>query len=576
MKLIKLFILFWAYFIIGAWALSALGYFSVLGFRILIAIFLVCIGVYIIKSKFLSQSKVCILKAKAIYLTCKKDFYDYLAFLVTIFWFVYFAYCLYRIVLLPPENWDSMTYHLTKIANANQTGTLWHDSTIPVSRVNVSPSNSEIFNMVFFSILGKDLIVEIPQLMGAFFTVIGLVFIVVRHFKVDWQKAVIASLSLLTIPLFISQSYTTQNDLLFVAVSIISMLFTLEYYNYKSFSNLLFCIISVSILAGLKLSGLIVAFPCCLMVLLRYMDSFKTNWKNTSKLIKDVILALVIFLTLALLNYIIAKIYYGKFTYLPNDYKAIWGIDTFLENLRHFHSWIYVTGGEVISHDTGSIGMLAKVMIPLFLVGFILDFLNSERRKGGRMIIFFAPIFFTLIFLFSHTPDPWDLRLVLLLPIICVYFGTVFFINLKNKFIGGFVFCYIVMFVFNTVTVFYNADKPKLIISLDKYQSGYGFSTIGDVFAYRPDISIFEKDNLSSADILFLGSEDSWVYPYYRSDWRNKIVFTDEDNLPQMIQNQTYKYVLLERSKIDLVINYVPSHYVVLAEDNFFRIYKFY
>jgi hypothetical protein len=130
------------------------------------------------------------------------------------------AAVVYQAILVlstPPNNWDSMTYHLSRVAYWFQHGGIAYVPDAHTQRQNAFPPNSELEILYTFAFLRSDLAAVLPQLAaeGALLlAVVGLA----RRLDFSRAAAVLAGLLTATLAQVALQSTTTQNDLTVAAL----------------------------------------------------------------------------------------------------------------------------------------------------------------------------------------------------------------------------------------------------------------------------------------------------------------------------------------------------------------------
>ena len=121
----------------------------------------------------------------------------------------------YELVLcltVPPNNWDSLTYHLSRAASwyqHRQVGWI-HDA--PTERQNAFPANSELALLWSFVAIRSDRLAALPQFLAQLAALVATYGIAVR---IGFRRpgAIFAALLLGTFALVALESTTTQNDL---------------------------------------------------------------------------------------------------------------------------------------------------------------------------------------------------------------------------------------------------------------------------------------------------------------------------------------------------------------------------
>lgn len=114
-------------------------------------------------------------------------------------------------VLVPPNNMDSLAYHLTRVAFWIQ-----HHSLAPWPTPYLSqaafPPNAEIGSLWSMLFLHRDLLAGFTQWFSAFGAALA-IFGLARGFGSSRRQAGFAALLFLTLPMIVLQATTTQNDL---------------------------------------------------------------------------------------------------------------------------------------------------------------------------------------------------------------------------------------------------------------------------------------------------------------------------------------------------------------------------
>jgi hypothetical protein len=132
---------------------------------------------------------------------------------------------MFLIWALPPFVWDSLTYHMTNVAEWTQNGRIFIVEA-PVVRVAL-PSNFEVFATWFTVFIHHDLIVEaagLPSYLLAFLATFALA----RTMGLGRTAAWIAGLGYLSTPALILATTGTKNDPQMAALFLTSIVFVIE------------------------------------------------------------------------------------------------------------------------------------------------------------------------------------------------------------------------------------------------------------------------------------------------------------------------------------------------------------
>ncbi len=118
---------------------------------------------------------------------------------------------LFLALLTPPSNYDSMTYHLARVAHWIDNGSVNYYLT-NIDRQLFSPVLSE-YNLLFMMLLsGTDSLLAMQQYLGMLLTAYFL-YQILRRIGTSRAFSLFGVFMFLSMPLTVSQSITTQNDL---------------------------------------------------------------------------------------------------------------------------------------------------------------------------------------------------------------------------------------------------------------------------------------------------------------------------------------------------------------------------
>lgn len=121
------------------------------------------------------------------------------------------GYELFLLVATPPNNWDSMHYHLARVAAWHAQRDLGYFPTHNAIE-NVYPQNAELLVLWTVTFLGRDLLAALPQLLASLATATS-VFVIARRLGYDRRLAATSALLFPTLTIVALESVTTQNDL---------------------------------------------------------------------------------------------------------------------------------------------------------------------------------------------------------------------------------------------------------------------------------------------------------------------------------------------------------------------------
>jgi hypothetical protein len=167
----------------------------------------------------------------------------------------------YLIVVVPPNDIDSLWFHLPRMATWLQSGTLHHFQA-PNLWQNVFSINAEIGLLWLTALWGTDQLTGFVQWFATVFTMVG-IYGIARHLKFSKPASVFAALFWSTFTIVIVQATSTKNDALvafFVVASFYFLLTDLRNSDQKQSPNLAFFGLSIGLAIGTKETA-VIAIP---------------------------------------------------------------------------------------------------------------------------------------------------------------------------------------------------------------------------------------------------------------------------------------------------------------------------
>jgi dolichyl-phosphate-mannose-protein mannosyltransferase len=137
-----------------------------------------------------------------------------------------FAYQAFIAVATPPNNWDSMTYHLTRAAAWAQQGHIGYVAGAPTQRVNAFPPVAELQLLWTLVLDGRDTFAQLVQLVAEAALTLG-VYGLGRRLGAARAPAAFAALLVPTLTVVALESVTTQNDVVVAAYVVAAAYFVL-------------------------------------------------------------------------------------------------------------------------------------------------------------------------------------------------------------------------------------------------------------------------------------------------------------------------------------------------------------
>jgi len=305
-----------------------------------------------------------------------------------------------------PNNWDSMTYHLSRVGYWAQFKSLRHFPT-NIPRQNVYPINGEILLLWPYVFLKSDVGFGLLQFISMFFTSI-LVYKTSLLIKLSKKQSLLSACLYITLPLIILESTTTQNDIVatfFIFFAVYSLMS-----GFKTGSNdyILLSGISTGIAFGIKATFFLAA-PGMIAGLIYYFRA-NSNEENKLRLIKWISYSLCFIALLGSYNYILNFIE-TKNVFGGHDAHAIsqYSFDAFISNFtRIMYKFVDLTGipNSLYPYSlAGKASEISKSLFALFDIkfntseatspGIIFDFAINKRCNAD--LSYFGPLGFILI-----------------------------------------------------------------------------------------------------------------------------------------------------------------------------------
>ena len=214
---------------------------------------------------------------------------------------VSYAFAWVQIVLIPQNNMDSLSTHLSRIGFWLQHGSFFPWQTTMLNQVWY-PVNAQLQTYWTLLFLGSDRMVGSAQWLAALISGVG-VFGMARLLGYHQRSSAFAALIFLSFPLVALQSTTTQTDLVTVAFFIPAVYFLILGIRDNQSSLLTLSAISVGLGIGVKKSYFILLPVLAVMALLIVLQYGKRTWKP---------------LSIWSINLLVAVVFLGSYIYVVN------------------------------------------------------------------------------------------------------------------------------------------------------------------------------------------------------------------------------------------------------------------
>jgi 4-amino-4-deoxy-L-arabinose transferase-like glycosyltransferase len=204
-----------------------------------------------------------------------------------------YLFALVQIILIPQNNMDSLSTHLSRIGFWLQHGSFFPWQTTMGDQVWY-PVNAQLQTYWTLLFLGGDRLVGSVQWLAALISGVG-VFGIARLFDYNTRQSAFAALIFMSFPLVALQSTTTQTDLVTAVFFIPAVYFLILGIKENQNSFLTLSAISVGLGIGVKKSYFILLPVLAVMALLIILQFGKRTWKPLLFWSASVVIGIAIF-----------------------------------------------------------------------------------------------------------------------------------------------------------------------------------------------------------------------------------------------------------------------------------------
>lgn len=474
-------------------------------------------------------------------------------------------------LIAPPNNWDSMTYHMPRVVHWIQNQTVAHYPTHNLRQISLPPGAA--FFVTHLQILsGDDRFANCVQWFAFLGSILG-ISLITKQLAGERSQS-ISLLLCASIPMAIAQSTTTQTDLV-VSFWLICVTYFLFNANADSRSSLMWAGVAASLAVLTKPTALVFGIPLLIVFSLNlFIDIF-----NTSGLFKAIYKTFCAGLTIALSSVVLSlptfvRNYQAFGAFLGPDLNTrneIYGLAPLISNvlknlslnfllpgLPQFIAFIHqpLLGIDVndprLSFATtnffmGGISELARLLVPLeekvaspihwilgIVAGLYLCFSHFSRngQKRRKMLLLqVAIVSGFLMFCYLLKWQVWGSRLLLPLTILQTPITAYFLENCSSKVVSQWRSKLLV--VLTVIAVFYaltpvrhpiislsgvlakfSNDPSPSILRLDR-QAIYFSGSRKELAIPYSDAVNQAVDRYQCRNVGFIASEDDWEYPLW-------------------------------------------------------------
>jgi hypothetical protein len=452
---------------------------------------------------------------------------------------------------LPPFVWDSLTYHLTRVAQWIQDQRIFIFDT-PVDRI-YTPANYEVFVAWFTLFIHHDVVVEAAGLPA--YLLAGLsVYAIARSLEISGWASLLGAIAYLSTPALLLAVTGTKNDPMMAALYLMAAALIIDLSSRRvpllgsGYAGRLLSLVLVLLLAvGTKpyimhLSiGLLVIGGGILLQDKRSGHWYREKWKSIVNYFSSSIIIRIMVVIL-----LISGLFLGSYWYLRNwsltgnpfypygitigdtplapkegvvpvDFENLWrNLKLFAEKFGDKQNRILpdlpnTTGWGWVVYGMGlpalAWGMVRNRRIRILAVGFTISF---------------------LAIMISNRASPWNMRYVVWFPaLLCLALAAVFdwFPDELKVAKQGLSFLFVICLALNLVmTVTYNLIPIRTFEEMLSRSVWERDAALLDV--YMPDEYFSALEIVGSEERLgYNVHANGFVYPLYRSDYSQDLVY---------------------------------------------------
>ena len=449
-------------------------------------------------------------------------------------------------ILYPPNNWDSMTYHMARVPNwiSNRSVSFYPTA---IERQNFSAPLAEFAIMHLQLLSGSDLFANLVQ-WTCFVVSIALGALIAAELSLNRREQLMSAVIIATIPMAILQSTSTQNDLVVSSFILAFALFMLRLGKDFNIENILFASLSLGLALLTKGTAYIYCAP--LGVALAVPILFKAR-SNFSLLIRRAgCLSLVCLIALALNSGHFARSYrlygspvYGGPGWLNQDSSISALLSNIPKNLslhlgtrsRHINEVIdetlrSVLGKQLDNRDNNYLGIPFRIVpyrrhedyagnpihLWLTLLAFALAFVWARRQFSQRNWYAIALLLGGCLYCFCIKWQPWASRVhtplfALAAPVIVIA------LTQHAKGIGRYSALAGIAFMVLYSFPFALNNQTRSLLSNDwkqKERMQLYFTNRPELYEpYKRAMNVLEKAGAQDVG-LYIGG-DGWEYPFW-------------------------------------------------------------
>jgi len=516
-------------------------------------------------------------------------------------------------LLSPPNNWDSMTYHMSRVAEwIHHKNVYFYPTSIERQNYQMPLAEFAILHLQVLS--NSDKFANLVQ-WYSFCVSILLVSLIAREFQMSLRVQLFSAVVAATIPMAILQSSSTQNDVVAGAFCLSFAYFLLKFVRTLSFQNAVFCALSLGFGLLTKGTAYIYCFAIGLIIGAAHLftsRTWKMRWILLIKLALIVVAGLVLNVGHLYRNYALYEhpLPTTDSDYINEEFSPTVVFSSLVRNAalhigtpsRHLNWYTYRTIqillGDQLNNRMSTFGKTHFAVLsslhedragnlPHFmLTGLVLLSLPLVRIDRKTTVYCYASsvVFSVVLFCTILKWQPWGSRLhtpifLLSAPLIAVALAGLPSIHEKL-----FVFLAILLFVYSSPFLLLNHSRPLIpyrghsVLTTDRMKQ-YFVNRPHLYEDYTAAIKVVMDEGKERVG-LYLGGDD-WEYPFWVLADRHaskgipELGHVGVTSISNMVGEQDVSAPGLVLATKDLDVNMIAGkEYVVIFESKHIRVLK--
>lgn len=495
---------------------------------------------------------------------------------VILFWIIFLG------VIFPALDYDGNSYHLTFVANVVQNHNFFDTST-SLPWLSGYPKGGEFIQMWSAIITHRDMFTDLAQVPFLFLGIYAL-YSIALAIGADKKHARFAALLFLFLPIVLNQLKTTYVDVMLCSLFFAGLAVVIR----EKLSKLDLVLLGTifSLLIATKSTGLLVVLVLCLPLL---WNLYLNYGKKVKKYIPSLLL-IALPTTFGLYWYIKNWILYGTPLY-PFGYKfggltlfqgktfQQFSTDALTQTIlphssleRIWYVWTEQKDwfGCLYNYDGNYTG-LGPIWF-IILMPALVTALYIAIRKRNLLFLSITSLFFLLFLIYPNNFYTRYTMFISGLGIVSLAYVLTYISKFGARLVKGLTIA-LALFVVGTNFVLCNYTPGTVA---DQFNSFTHRQVRGPVYSVVPgNAFVFIENRLKSGDIVAYTSRPFFIYPLWKPDFSNKVIFIKSNNREDWLKklhDQRVDYVFATTGSKEQ--RWADGRLKSIYKDNMYEIYQ--